>query len=195
MRKANANNKPDRALTPEQRAAVDTWLDKDGLSFREAAERCHAEFGVSISATALWRFYHRSDDARLSKKLFASGDLTNQILTECENQPGDAFHAMTELLGRLALLQANKEDNGQSEDKVDWKVVATMFQAAVAGRKQMTAEEAETRATRELELKLTQYQDKVAEQKAAIEAACAGARTEGLSPETLKRIEEAAALL
>lgn len=188
MRKANANNKLDRLLTQEQRDQVKTWLVKENVGYAEAARRCREQFAVKVGTTALWRYYHREDALRVQEGIFKSAALANEVIEAAEASSGDPFRALLEMVTRAGLAQATGENP-------DWGTVKDLLEAAVSGRKQQTAEEAETRAGQELALKLRAYEDKVAAQRKAIEGECAKAKAEGLTAETVQRIEEMCRLL
>lgn len=188
MRKPNSTGKVWTELDDAQRAEVRRWLETENLGYRVASERIREKWGKDIDKNSLWRFLHSFDADRIQERVFRSAALANDIISEAEANPADSFRALTEILTRLSLLQASGE-------QVDMKGVVALAKAACAGRKQLTAEIAEQRSAEELQLKLRQYEDKVAAQKREIEGALAKAREGGVTAETLQRIEEAVKIL
>jgi hypothetical protein len=109
---------------------------------------------------------------------------TQAASVDPEAGSGDRLSAMSDAIGDLTLAVArlragdhNRETLRQNEERIRQK------------------EQELALAREQFDQKLREYQDKVAEQKRAIEGALVTAKAGGLTPETLQKIEEAAKLL
>lgn len=165
-------------LTPDQRELLFEWLYDEAISQEEAAVRCAEQFGLQPSITALSGFCTRHGfDFRLNRAKELANDLATTLPPNYTAQK------------RAALAQREFE-----------KAFSDLSTKEIIALRQLENEERIVKLKEQIEpakLKIAERRVSLLEDAAsrAKEALTAIASKGGLSPETLKQIEEAAALL
>lgn len=175
VRKANGNSKLD-ALPPSQLAELVQGL-LCGWTYVQAADWLKVECGVTVSGSAFTPFYARHVEPILvERKKFAalSANTLAKLAKESEAFDAAAIGELKEYAYRLI-----RDPNSDPEEARKWMETLIKAQAGQRDSRKLALVEAAAR-----------------EAKAKLEALTKTAKSQGgLTPETLKQIEEAAGLL
>ena len=169
------------ALDFEQKRELCEWLLTPTLSYKAIVKLVFDEFNVSTSSAALSSFYQEYCGEYVKAERRKAVALAEEIGTEITDAPALWDAATIDALKRTAFKLANNP-------QVNPKDVKSVFSLVLKARDQdiqLANQEIAERRVRILEEKA----DKAKEALNSI------ASKGGLSPETLKQIEEAAALL
>jgi hypothetical protein len=170
------------SLTPSQKETLRGWLVDENLSYEKVKERLHMDFNVTTSAGALSEFYAaecfslRSSQAR---------QLAERVGEELK-KGGDHFDAAT-----AALIKQKAFERAMTEG-ADIGELVLLLKALGDMAKLRLKEKDQVLAGRRVAL----LEERMSMAKASLTSALDSAKSKGgLTPETLKQIEEAAALL
>lgn len=166
-------------LPEEQQSQLAEWLI-NGTPYHAAIALCEREFGVRTSAGALSSFWQEVCVPALLRRRSQAATTAETLAEQAAQRPGmfdpATIDAIRQRAFDLAINPASKPDD-----------VAALFSLLLKARDQDLKGRAVTVAERRLEM--------LEQQAAAVRNAVNEARTGGLTPESLRKIEEAAKLL
>lgn len=171
-----------KSLPPNQRDMLIRWLVDENVSYEKARERLREDFGVETSTGALSAFY---SNECFTVRYGQARDLAETIGQAMTSEPEKFDEATIAMVKQKAFERAVAKDG-------DIKELAILAGILTDTAKLRIKEKEVDLASRRVGL----LEEKAAQAKAQLESALAGVKTRGgLTPETLKQIEEAAALL
>lgn len=180
-------------------AAIRAWVNEslaDGFTYKKVSEGLAERGFPGVSTCFVHRWFigghqdwlrneERKENLRIrTKAAFA-------LVQDFKDKDKSAFSSCNEL---LLLSQINDVLQGFNPERLKELIEEKpehFFRLASA----INAQSSERIKREKLELEWKKYQDQVAEQKRKIDEALEGSQCQGLTPETLAKIEEAARLL
>jgi hypothetical protein len=133
--KPHARSKLDR-LKPEQRVQVLSWMFDGNMSYREAAEKCEREFGVSVHHTAFGTFYRRELKHRQLVKICESTTHARDIVKQVGKGKEDIYGALLHLLAQAAFDASVNLQPGEKPDlSMVMEIVPLLKETREADRK------------------------------------------------------------
>ncbi len=179
-------------LSDDQDAMLETWLfdERPPLSYTAVRERLWLDYQFPTSERALHAWYHKRLPERQLAKIAESRRESGEVHAEFVANPDNSLEALAGLIRQAAF---DAQMHGVNLDLATLKDINELLQSGLKSKYDAKILELKER---ELALKESRYRDMVEEQKRKIEAAVNTAKSKGgLTPETLKQIEEAASLL
>jgi cysteinyl-tRNA synthetase len=170
------------ALNPQQKAQLRTWLVDENKSYEEVSALLHEDFNVQAGVTAVRNFY--ATDC-FSLRSSEAKEFAERVVSELQTS-GQSFDTATLALVKQKAFERAYAKNGNIEE------LATLAKI-IGDSAKLELKRTELSISREtLDLKVRQYEEKIAAARTSLEKAKSKG---GVSPETLKLIEEQLKLL
>lgn len=135
-------------LSAEQLADLQLWCSR---SYQHAADQAAAEWGIKLSISQLYRWFHRNDKLTLLKTLGSSAALATEIVTATESEAHDPLLACEKAISAMALKALSGEITRE-----EMELALELFKTALESR---TARTRGSLKERELELAVNKYRD------------------------------------
>ena len=194
MRKSRSDSVLD-SLPADQQAALERWLCEVNISYEQAQERLLEQYAVTVSKSALVKFFQVRKREAMLETIADNAHAAQAIQSQLAIHSHDSFDALLQMIGQSAFemkMRGEELPLGSLKDLAE--IAALGLKAKTDARKIDQKDNEIAIAKGKFQLELEKYQATVAEQKRKITDALTRSKG-GLTPETLRQIEEAASLL
>jgi len=176
------------SLPEEQQAQIAEWL-LNGIPYHQVQALVEKEYQVRIDTKGFVKFWQEvCGPALLARRARAVG-LSQDIASDARKSPGSFDEATIAAISQKAFELA-VSPGAKAAD------VKRLFDLVLKAKDQTRDQKALDLAQKEFDLKLSKYKDEVAEKKQKIEESLNALKSQGgISPETLRTMEEAVNLL
>lgn len=170
MKKTRADAVIDR-LPRNQREALDRWLFEENLSYDQALERLHLDFGVRVGRSALSAYWQRCKQRELLATIASSSMGADEVSKTFAANTSKFYEPMMKLIERLAF---EKMLNGEKVDVSSVVDLTNLLQQHFGGLLKLRAEERKERELalkkEKLELELRKYEAQFEKAKGTLDS-------------------------
>jgi len=179
MKKRRSDSKIDK-LPENQRAALETWLFEENISYDAALKRLFEDFNFRCSRSCLGEWRSARADVRMLDAIVQRAQKANAVQEVFEKNPSESYSALLNMIGQFAFQM--QVDGGEKPSLEVVERIAGLMEMGLKAQ----YDSAQLRM-KERDLELKERRVKLLEQKAALAEAAEGTMRDGSLSEEEKQ--------